>query len=168
MSNVLNRADNALGSRSPLPTDTYTVRCIKVEGKFNDKWSCEQTNTTWEIVAPESIEVDGKTERIAGRKFPVCFMHTQAEEWGQGRIVAFGDRLGLDESTVDDIDEFRAWLKDKPSLEWMLSSEEDVKRYPKNHANRELAGKEMLTASGQKISNGYRVKADINDAVAVV
>lgn len=168
MSTVLNRADNVMGSRSPLPTDTYVVRCVKVEGKHNDKWGCPQTNTQWEILSPEEGEVNGKLEKFAGRKFSVCFMHLQTEEWGQARVAAFGDTLGLDQETVDDLDAFREWLKGKPTLEWMLSSKEDVKRYPKGYADPSKAGQVMKTASGQTISNGHQIVAELNLALAIV
>ncbi len=169
---VLNRADNVAGSRSQIPTDVYTVRCVKVTPKFNEKHGCEQTNTQWEIVSPETVEVNGKTETCAGRKFTACFMHTPAHDWGQARVVQFGDIIGLDSEVVDNIDQFRDWLNTKPTLTWLLSSEEAVKVWPKGYKGTDadgkpLAGKPIINEQGVKITNGYQVRANLADVIGI-
>jgi len=169
---VLNRADNVAGSRGELPTDVYTVRVIKVDAKVNEKWGCDQTNVQLEIVSPEQVEVNGRTEMVAGRKLNTCFMHTPAEEWGQAQVVLFGDTIGLDSAVVDDVVQFRDWLNTKPTLLWLLSSEESVKVWPKTYKGvdadgKPLAGKPVMTAAGVKITNGYQIRANLRDVIGL-
>lgn len=164
---VLNRSDVVAGKRVKLPLDLYGVRVTKVTGRRNDKWNCEMTMVEIEVIDPEKKEIDGVETTVAGTKGSVCLMHEPNEEWGQSRIIAKFDQLGVDPAIVDDIEQFRNWLK-TARFNWMLSGEEQFMTWPKNHPDREKAGKPVTTATGEKISQGYRINADVANIVEIL
>lgn len=159
-----NKSDVVRGSRVGIPRDNYTVRCLAAK-KDQSKKGFEMSVADFEITAPESFPGgDGAPVMIAGTKFRVWFLHEPTESWGQARVMDFAAKVGMSEDAQEDTDVFRDEIVGK-LFNWILSSEETFKRYGRNDPDPERAGKEILNAEGQKISDGFRVKAEIDDVV---
>jgi hypothetical protein len=160
-----NKSDIVRAARTGIPRDRYTVRCTKAEKGQSDK-GFEMSVGSFEIISPESITgPDGAETMIAGSQFKVWFCHEPTKDWGQARIMEFADRCGLSEEAQEDTDVFRQELVNK-SYNWILSSEEAFKRYGKNDPNPDKRGQFILDENGQQISNGFMIKADIQDAIS--
>lgn len=160
-----NKSDIVRGARVGLPRDRYTVRVLAAK-KDQSKKGFEMTVADMEIVSPEFIlNPDGSKVMIAGTKVKTWFLHQPTEDWGQARVVEFCEKVGLSDEAQEDTDVFRDELVGK-TVSWILSSEEQFKRYGRNDPDPERAGKEILDDEGNRISNGFQPRADVADAIS--
>lgn len=163
---VFNKSDIVRSARIGIPRDLYTVRCLKSE-KGQSAKGFEMSVTDFEIISPESIVAgDGSKVMIAGTKFRVWFLHEPTADWGQDRVAEFAGKIGLSEEAGYVSEVFREEVVGK-LIQWILSSEETFQMYGKNDPDPDKAGKFILKPDGSKISSGYRVKAEIVDAVGL-
>lgn len=154
-----NKTDVVQGGRCEIPTALYRVRCNKSKfGKSNS--DNEMTTLSCEIVAPESINVNGIDYSIAGRDFQLFLMHVPDKSWGQAQVFEFCEKLGIDLADGYDTELHEQYFV---GLEWdmILSSEEIIKRMPKQQGEKE--GAPILDGLGNKISAGWQVRANLGD-----
>ena len=169
-------SDMVLSGNGPLPYGTYTVRCTKAElGTTGKGDQCIKTH--FEIVGPPIIEVNGRQQSIAGRKFWPGPQKLDPSD-GRNGIGAFLEkvkRAGFDMALISTEDGSAFDESKVPALaglvcDMTLQTTEQFKVRPPT-ADEIAAGVdprskiELTDGAGDKISNGYRINAWLTDIV---
>lgn len=151
-----------------IPEGLYRARCVS--SKFTPKNSSGQPMTTLdcEIIEPESLDINGKTVIVAGRKFNLYLIHNvERTGWAsQEQVMRFCSKLNVDLGTDDagepeyDTDLHKEYFHGM-EFDIVLKAEEDVKRYAPEPGQR--VGKPILDGEGKEISNGWRITANPDD-----
>lgn len=71
---VIPKSEMVRAGKNPIPLNVYTIRCVKAEYKTaqptTEKPEPKPTlRTTWEIIDPPQVTVNGETYDILGQKF---------------------------------------------------------------------------------------------------
>jgi hypothetical protein len=163
---IINKADVVVAGRINLPLDTYRVQITKTESGKSAAGN-PMTTLAAEIVSPEVKTVNGDEYKIAGMPFRLFLVHTVALvgkqiESSQAEVLRFCTKLGLDIGDNYDTDLHKEYFLGQ-QFEMLLSSKEDVKRYPKNPGEKE--GQPIKDSEGNTISNGFFINAQLRDVL---
>lgn len=133
-----------LSSELPLPRGRYTCVCIEESFDLSKSSQNPMITRTWEIVAPEEVQINGKTVNVAGTK-ATQYMVTQVnppqnateeekEECAKktrnkmGQLYADYDKLGIPYSE-DGIDAENPTLgANGLTADWVMDAERTVMR----------------------------------------
>lgn len=156
---VIAKSDTVVGNKCPIPTELYRGRVIGTkEGKSSG--GHPMTTLTCEIIAPETVVIDDKEYKIAGRQFMLWLMHVPSEQWGQGKVFSFMDKLGLDCGEDYDTTKHKEYFLGM-EFDIILSSEEDIKRMAPKPGQK--LGDPIRDGEGNPISLGYRITTDLDN-----
>ncbi len=159
----INKSDAIIGGNSEIPAGIYRVRVTKTDKRYNEKWSCDMTELKCEIIEPEVVmDPNGREISVAGRQFSYWLMHTTSQTWGQAVVNDFCTRLDVAQEEEYDTDLHKEYFLGM-EFDAILSSEEDFKRKPKQPGQK--VGDFLLDGEGKKISNGFRVNANLSDVL---
>lgn len=147
-----------------IPEGMYRVRVL--DTKFDmrsDKNKAPMTTLSFEIIEPETLDINGSSVVIAGRKGSIYLIHdvTRAGWASQEQVMEFCKKLGVKLTEQDngkvayDTDKHVEYFK---GLEFDISLDcrEQVKTYNAG-PNR---GKPILDANEKPISLGYQIQAN--------
>lgn len=146
--------DTVMSGKCKTPTGLYRVRCLDASFTEKNKSSGNPMVTLdCEIVAPEEVEHEGVTYRVAGQKFNIRLL-CSPEKIGQVR--EFMDKLQVDHGGEFNSDEVKIYFR---GCEWdmALSSTEQVKKYEPKPG--QSVGDPILDGEGKPITNGWQIQA---------
>ena len=153
------KSDVVVGGKCPLPKNLYRARIIGTKYGKSAK-GYDMTTLTCEVISPESVNVDGNDYRIAGRQFNLWLMHVPGETWGQAQVFDFMDKLGIVYGDEYDTERHEEYFKGV-EFDIILDSQEEVKRMAPKAGQKQ--GDPILDGEGNKISDGYRILANLSD-----
>lgn len=177
----ISKQDMVMGGMSPLPEDTYTVRCIEATKAMskgnNGKTPKLCAYTKWEIISPAEVVVGGTRYAAAGRSFkPMPHVLDASVPYGTGALVQALERGGFDFNKFEaegDFDDDRIGALVGFTCQMTLRTEESFKTRVPN-ADELAEGTPpatripVLDGNGDPVSNGHYIQARLTDIVAPV
>lgn len=148
-----------------IPERMYRGRCIGTKATDKNSSGHPMMTLDCEIIEPEAFELNGQNKICAGRKFNLYLIFNPNKDgWAsQAQAVQCMTNLGLDVVGDDgaitvDTDLHETYFK---GLEFdiPLAAEEDFKKYMSGSDK----GKPILDGEGQKISAGWKIRANPSD-----
>lgn len=146
----------------------YRVRVVntKFDMRSNQAKKAPMTTLSFEVIEPESVELNAKDVIVAGRKGNIFLIHdvTKAGWASQEQVLEFCKKLGVELTVQDngktayDTDKHAEYFKGM-EFDIPLSCREQVKTY----AAGEKKGQPILDASSKQISLGYQIQANPSD-----
>lgn len=151
-----------------IPEGLYRARCIATKHTAKNSSGQRMTTLDCEVIEPESIEINGKSVIVAGRKFSMFLIHNiERTGWAsQEQVMRFAKKLNVDlevDENGDEVydDDLHKEYYHGMEFDIVLKAEEDIKRYERQPG--EKVGRPILDGEGKEISNGWRITANPDD-----
>jgi hypothetical protein len=146
---IINLDEIVDGGRPYLKKDTYSARIVEAEFTHS-KAGAPMVVMQWELVAPESVEIDGNNVRIAGLQFrDYLSFSDKAMDITLRRIKGLHKALGLSS----------AFDTDNPDVDQYAGLAADVTLETEQQAQTTDDGSPVLDGDGNPVmNNNYRLK----------
>lgn len=151
--------DTMPAENSEIPSQIYRVRIIGTSLKSSSSGN-PMTTLIGEIIEPDKVEIDGQLRNVAGRQFQLYLMHVPDKAWGQGTVLQFCGRLGLDVGEFYDTELHSEYFLGM-EFDMPISCERDIKRFERKPG--EKLGQPMLDGEGNEILVGYRLNGQVRE-----
>lgn len=162
---LIAKTDTVMGGRCPIPTQLGRVRVCATKFGLSKEKKNPMTTLTLEIVEPETITVGEESFNVVGRQFNWWLVHNPElvgaqSESSQAGVLKLCEKLQIEVGDSYDTDLHKEYFLGR-EFDIVLTSEEDVKRYPAKAGER--VGAPILDAEGKPISNGWFITSRPTD-----
>ena len=163
----INKSETTTNEGGYIPEGTYRIRVTDTKADMRTAQNKPpMTTLSFEIIEPETVQINGSDVVIAGRKGSIFLIHNVKKAgWkSQEEVFAFCEKLGIELPIADngepdyEIDDHVKYFKGL-EFDLPLSCRQQVKTY----ATGPNKGQPMLDGAGKEIDLGYQIQANASD-----